>query len=133
MIKKVTIYTFLMFSLFRFGFAQGDLVTLQMALDSAVSNNPLSERPELLAQKLNLQKKRLSKHNLPDVNWITQATIQSENISLDIPIPSIEPVDLPLYNFNTYLESSYLVYDGDIKGKLIDNEKLKTDLIIIQY
>ena len=108
--------------------AQTNVFTIESALENAVNNHPLNGQKNLIADKTDLNIKSLRKKNLPNIDLNAQASLQSESIDLEFPLPKFEPITLPLYRAQTYLESNYLLYDGGIKKSLINNEKLKAKI-----
>lgn len=110
------------------GIGQNEILTIEQAIESAINKHPLNNQKAIIQNKYKLNIEGLNKKNLPDVNLTAQASLQSENISLDFPLPNLEPIELPLYKGQANLESSYMLYDGGIVNSLINNEKLKGDI-----
>ncbi len=105
--------------------AQKPVFTLEIALEKAVNYHPLNGQKSLIEDKKNLNIKSLKKKNLPNIDLNAEASLQSENLDLEFPLPNFEPITLPLYRAQTYLETNYMLYDGGITKSLINNEKLK--------
>ena len=110
------------------GIGQNEILTIEQAIESAINKHPLNNQKTIIQNKYKLNIQGLKKKNLPDINLTAQASLQSENISLDFPLPNFQPIELPLYKGQANLESSYMLYDGGIVNSLIDNEKLKGDI-----
>ncbi len=108
--------------------AQVKQLSIDEAIESAIKTHPLNGQKSLLADQSNLNIKYLEKKNLPDIDFNAQASLQSESIDLEFPLPKFEPISLPLYRAQTDIESNYLLYDGGIKKALISNEKLKSKI-----
>ena len=108
--------------------AQVKQLSIDEAIESAIKTHPLNGQKSLLADQSNLNIKYLEKKNLPDIDFNAQASLQSESIDLEFPLPKFEPISLPLYRAQTDIESNYLLYDGGIKKALINNEKLKSKI-----
>ncbi|MEZ4908541.1 MAG: TolC family protein [Saprospiraceae bacterium] len=103
-------------------------MTLDKAIELTVAKNKVNNKIPLLLQSSNNEIEKYKKQNLPTVTWNTQFSIQSENISLDLPIPGIDPIDLPLYKAQSTLDANYVVYDGGVSKTLIENEKIKAKI-----
>ncbi len=126
---QVIIYVFIIFVLdYNFANAQSGILTLDKAIEAALEKQPLNKQKSLIANKTALRIDYLKKQQLPQINWTAQATLQSENIDLEFPIPNVDPISLPLYKANTDIDASYLFYDGGLNKTLRENERLKADM-----
>jgi outer membrane protein TolC len=108
--------------------SQSDILTLDKAIEAAVEKQPLNKQKSLISDKTALQIEYLKKQQLPQINLTAKATLQSENIDLEFPIPNVDPISLPLYKANTDIDASYSLYDGGLNKTLQKNEELKGDL-----
>ncbi len=108
--------------------AQVKQISIDEAIESAIKTHPLNGQKNLLTDQSNLNIKYLKKKNLPDIDFNAQASLQSESIDLEFPLPNFEPISLPLYRAQADIESNYLIYDGGVKKALINNEKLKSKI-----
>ncbi len=108
--------------------AQVKQISIDEAIESAIKTHPLNGQKNLLTDQSNLNIKYLKKKNLPDIDFNAQASLQSESIDLEFPLPNFEPISLPLYRAQADIESNYLLYDGGVKKALINNEKLKSKI-----
>ncbi len=108
--------------------AQVKQINIDEAIESAVKSHPLNGHKSLLTDQSRLNIKYLEKKNLPNIDFNAQASLQSESINLEFPLPKFEPISLPLYRAQADIESNYLLYDGGIKKALINNEKLKSKI-----
>lgn len=109
-------------------FSQSQTLTLEEAIEAAMKKNPANFQFQLIEKASEKQIEIYGKQNLPTVTWNTQASLQSENIDLEFPIPNVEPISLPLYKAQSAIESNYLVYDGGISKTMITSEKVKRNL-----
>ena len=108
-------------------FAQQPL-TLQECYQKAASNTAISGNPQLMEQLANLRLKNIDASRLPSVEWKGKATWQNEVFGLPFDLPGID-FSIPLYNIQTNLEASYLLYDGGLADarKKVEQTKLATD------
>ena len=87
---------------------------------------PLMKQKNIAGEVAALRLEQLDLQKKPTINWNTQLTFQSEAISLELPIPGFEAVNLPLLRGQTTLDANYTIYDGG----MIDAQKsiLKSEL-----
>ncbi len=123
-INMIFFLGFLSFSMI----AQNDEVDLEVLLESAVKTHPLNGQRSLIESKSGLNIKAFEKRNMPNIDFNAQASIQSENIDLEFPIPNLDPISLPLYRVQTNLESNYMLFDGGLIKSLIKNEEIKAKI-----
>lgn len=126
--KRLNILFVFMFFVSINGIGQNEIITIEQTIEAAINKHPLNNKKTIIQNKYKLNIQSLKKKNLPDINLGAQASLQSENINLDFPLPNFESIELPLYKAQTNLESNYLLYDGGIVNKLIENEKLKENI-----
>ncbi|MCB0642376.1 MAG: TolC family protein [Phaeodactylibacter sp.] len=107
----------------------GQSASLKACHEAARAHHPVEQMPDLLYQLQALQTEQINSDRKPTVQWITKGTLQSENISLALPIPNFEAVDLPLYNLQSYLEGNYLILDGGLTDA---RKQLLNDQIAVQ-
>ncbi len=93
-------------------------ISLEELVKKAVHSNALRQQADLLEQKRDIQLRKWDKSRWPDIEWNTQGTYQSDNIKFSFPVPQLEPIELPLYKFQSTLESRYALYDGGMVSAL---------------
>lgn len=111
--------------------SQSTILTLNEAITAAIDKQPLNKQKALIEDKTNLKIEYIKKQELPEIKLTAQATLQSENIDLEFPIPNIDPISLPLYKANLDIDAGYLLYDGGLNKTLQQNENLKGELGLI--
>ena len=103
---------------------------LQTCYKAARDHHPIQKVPNLLIQLESLQAEQVAQDKKPGLQWISKATLQTENVNFEFPIPNIEGVDLPLYNIQSYLEGTYLILDGGLSEA---RQQLLKDQIALQH
>ena len=93
-------------------------ISLEELVKKAVHSNALRKQADLLEQKRDINLHKWDKSRWPDIEWNTQGTYQSDNIKFSFPVPQLEPIELPLYKFQSILESRYALYDGGMVSAL---------------
>jgi len=112
-----------------FGFSQTvKEVSLSECYTWAKETYPLFQQQEISNQITKLKLEQLDIKKMPTINWNAQMTFQSEAISLELPIPNFEAVNLPLLRGQTTLDVNYTIYDGGILDAQKDG--LKTELAV---
>jgi outer membrane protein TolC len=108
--------------------AQETVISLQDCYQLAASNAAISGNPQLLEQIAGLRLKNIDASRLPAIQWNGKATWQNEIFDLPFDIPGVD-ITVPLYNIQTNLEASYLLYDGGLAGarKKTEQAGLATD------
>ena len=112
-------------------------LTLSQAVDSAVTNYPLTRQKQLVDKNTELAIQNLQKSFLPQVSVLGQASWQSDVTSVSVPLPnfSITPPSKDQYKLVTDL--SQLLYDGGVnrsqremqqQGRIIDQQKIEVEL-----
>lgn len=81
----------------------------------AQQQHPIQQRKALLDQQYQLALDQIDKSKLPTLHWNTEASLQSESVSVPFSIPGTEKIELPLVNARSTLDLNYVVYDGGMK------------------
>lgn len=112
------------------GFSQAiNKVTLPQCYTWAKEIFPLMKQQGVVEKLTNLKLEQIDLQSRPTISWNAQITGQSEAISLALPIPNFEPVDLPLVRGQTTLDANYTIYDG---GMLDAQKKIQTADLKVQ-
>lgn len=82
------------------------------AYGKAIEQHPLGQRTSLLAEATAIQLEQIDAGRLPEIDLMANARLQSENVKVPFQIPGEEPLELPLFIAQTYVEARYLLYDG---------------------
>lgn len=126
-IKFISI-AFLFLNFITLQYVIGQKITLDETIDAALKNSKINNQYNLINNSSNVERQGIKKQNLPAVTWNTQGSLQSENIELNLPIPNINPISLPLYKFQSDVSANYLFYDGGMTNSLISIEDTKEKL-----
>jgi outer membrane protein TolC len=95
------------------GFSQSvNQLTLTECFDWAKAAFPLMKQKEIAETITAIQLEQLELQKKPSISWNAQMTFQSEAVSLDLPLPNFEAVNLPLLRGQTTLDANYTLYDG---------------------
>ncbi|HHH54100.1 MAG TPA: TolC family protein [Bacteroidetes bacterium] len=105
-----------------------DVFNIDKAVEMALKHQKLNGQRALITDKKDTEIKLLKKQRLPQIDWTAQATLQSENIDLEFPVPNIPSISLPLYKANTDLEANYMLYDGGITDEMVENKRIMSEL-----
>lgn len=110
-----------------FGFTQTvKEISLSECFTWAKETYPAFQQQEINTQITNLKLEQIDIQKMPTINWNAQMTFQSEAISLELPIPNFEAVNMPLLRGQTTVDVNYTIYDGGILDAQKDG--LKTEL-----
>lgn len=97
------------------GFSQSvNQVTLTECFDWAKAAFPLMKQKEIAETITAIKLEQLALQKKPSISWNAQMTFQSEAISLELPLPNFEAVNLPLLRGQTTLDANYTLYDGGV-------------------
>ncbi len=109
--------------------AQSPSVSLQECYSQAQLNSSLVRNPDLMSQISSLRLENIDAGRLPQVKWNAKATWQNEVFGLPFPPPGGIDLSIPHYNLQTWLEGSYLLYDGRLSKaqKSVEQAKLSTE------
>ena len=110
--KKITLIFVLIFSLGR-GMAQ-EAITLEQCYKWVSENTPLVKQKQLYQAAFNNQNDIYEKSKMPTVTWNTRAQLQSDALTLALPFPGAEPIELPYYNIQSTIDAGYLLLDGGL-------------------
>lgn len=101
--------------------------TLPECYDWAKASFPMMKQQGVAEKLANLKLEQIDLQSRPTITWNAQVTGQSEAISLALPIPNFEPVNLPLVRGQTTLDANYTIYDGGMleAQKAIQSADLK--------
>ncbi len=89
-----------------------DSITLEECYRWVSENAPLIKQKKLYQDAFDNQKDILDHIEMPDVSWNTKVQIQSDAISLKLPFPGGEGIELPYYNIQSMIDVGYLLMDG---------------------
>jgi outer membrane protein TolC len=108
-------------------FGQPAVTTLSLedCYQKAEAIHPLGARKNLQQQLTSVQSDYIRKQSLPQLEWIALGSIQTENLSIPISFPGLEPIEVPIYKAQTYLEGSYLLLDGGLKDARLQQEQAR--------
>lgn len=125
---KQIILVLLLGILLKHSYAQGPVISLQDCYQRAASNAAISGNPQLMEQLAGLRLKNIDASRLPSVEWKGKATWQNEIFGLPFEFPNVD-FSIPLYNIQTNLEASYLLYDGGLADarKKVEQTRFATD------
>ena len=77
------------------GFTQTvNTFSLEECYESAINTHPLQAKGALLSQSQQIKVDKLDKTRMPTLDWNTQASIQTETVSLPFEGPGIPALDL---------------------------------------
>lgn len=109
--------------------AQESVISLQECYRQAQLNSSLVKNPDLLEQVSGLRQQNIVAGRLPQVKWNAKATWQNEVFGLPFSVPGGIDLSIPHYNLQTWLESSYLIYDGGLANaqKQVEAARLGTE------
>ncbi len=126
--KKLIVFIFLI--IYSSGFSQEvESLALTDCYKLVKENFPLAGKSALLAKVSDLKIKNIDAAKYPEVDLKVLGTLQSDNISLQLPIPHSEAIDLPLYKGQAYLDAKYTIYDGGVREarKRMEVAELQSD------
>lgn len=126
---KYTIIIFMFLLMNTFVFPQNS-VTIDYCINRAVANYPVIKNEILINNTNEINTKVLNSAYLPDIDFVGQATWQSDVTNVDIDIPFLtEPItDVPKDQYKLALELSQVIWDGGITSESKRFEKSKSDV-----
>lgn len=98
-------------------------INLEQCYQWAEQNYPALKQKGINEQYTQLQLDIIEKEKRPKISWNAQASIQSEALEINFPLPGAEGIELPLYRLQTTLDAGYLIYDGGVSKARQDVEK----------
>lgn len=127
---KITFFL-LVFFLSTFLNAQ-EVITIDYCIDRAEKNYPIIKNELLIQNKAEKNLKVLNSGYLPALDFVGQATWQSDVTNIDIDVPFItEPItDVPKDQYKVALELSQVIWDGGAISGRKDLEKSNTKVEI---
>ncbi|HXK81228.1 MAG TPA: TolC family protein [Bacteroidales bacterium] len=125
------IFFLLVFFLSTFLNAQ-EVITIDYCIDRAEKNYPIIKNELLIQNKAEKNLKVLNSGYLPALDFVGQATWQSDVTNIDIDVPFItEPItDVPKDQYKVALELSQVIWDGGAISGRKDLEKSNTKVEI---
>ncbi len=105
-------------------------ITLEQCYKWVSENTPLVRQEQLYQDAFTNQNEILDKNKMPSVTWNTRAQVQSDALTLALPFPGAEPIELPYYNIQSTIDAGYLILDGGLLDakKSIENASLAVNL-----
>ncbi len=102
--------------------------TLEYLIGKAVRAHAWNDKKEVFRRQKEEKLNQIHRSRWPGIDWNTQGTYQSDNVHFALPLPQLEPIDLPLYKFQSALESHYALYDGGVTAALKGQAELQEQL-----
>jgi outer membrane protein TolC len=138
-VKKVVRYLWVLIPHLIIAQSEVQVISLQECFQQAMNNHPIADRPALIEKVESVRQLQVTRSRYPDIFWNSNIVLQSAVPDLDLNFPESvgDPIDLPLYNFQSYLEAAYTVYDAgltQLKSKeaelmmTVDNQRVTVDL-----
>lgn len=87
-------------------------VDIDQCYTAAKAHHPSNGLQALNQEAYMAKSKELELEKRPSIQWNTEASIQSEALTIQFPIPNIEAIELPLYRVQSAVEGSYVILDG---------------------
>lgn len=109
-----------------------EVITIDYCIDRAEKNYPIIKNELLIQNKAEKNLKVLNSGYLPALDFVGQATWQSDVTNIDIDVPFItEPItDVPKDQYKVALELSQVIWDGGAISGRKDLEKSNTKVEI---
>lgn len=89
-------------------------ITLEECYKWVSENTPLVQQKQLYQDAFNNQNDIYEKSKMPTITWNTRAQVQSDALTLALPFPGAEPIELPYYNIQSTIDAGYLLLDGGL-------------------
>lgn len=89
-------------------------ISLDECYQWAETYYPLTKQKGLNEAYTRVQLDIIEADKKPKISWNAQASLQSEALKINFPIPGINPIELPIYKVQTTLDAGYLLYDGGL-------------------
>jgi len=89
-------------------------LTLEDCLQQALVQHPLQAQPALLKNASGVRLEKIETTQMPNLEWKALGSFQSETVKFPFEMPGAS-IDLPLYRLQTYVDASYVLYDGGIR------------------
>ena len=104
---------------------QQDVFSLTECHQLAIRAHPLHTQYETLENISKIQISRIESSRNPDLVWLSRARIQSDVVEFPLDLPGMNLPKLPLFGFQTGLESSWTILDGGLREALLTAESAR--------
>jgi outer membrane protein TolC len=99
------------------------VISIDQCYQWAEEYYPLAKQKGLNDQYSQVQLDIIEAEKKPSISWNAQASLQSEALKIEFPMPGTEPIELPVYKLQTTLDAGYLIWDGGLAEARKDVEK----------
>ncbi len=116
-------------------------LTIEECYQLAKQNYPLVKQRELITKSKEFSLQNISNGSLPQINFMGQATYQSDVTKIPIKIPGMDIPELSKDQYKIYGEISQSIYDGGLTkeqkklqeaNSIVEEQKLEVDLYALK-